>query len=292
MIGFIRYRNVIDPVNGPISNVTAWPLKHPVLGEYFESVATLIPELYPPKTTDIYAHGAGGGASRSKITAIHKSISEALERWAYFDVSTHETKARENLGLELDPTSSGFACHPSFFSNEVRKKSDQEAIERWSVYNWWIGRLPARIRSQNNDAMQIEIISPFDGIKILCCAAKSNLGFYVYGFSSSDSLRKCEMQALVEQARNERCISKIPNGMQPMFRGDKRLIYFSTRDGFLHFKENVEKSFSLRSLPERPKKIVDKEVKGPWTKFARVWRTLYEGGEAWQQTANEKIFLF
>jgi hypothetical protein len=141
MMGFIRYRNIIDPLNGPISKVTAWQQKHPLLGDYFESVASLLPELCPPKSTDIYAHGAGGGASKSKITAVHKAISEALERWAFFHVSLNETNQKTILRLDTDPTSTGFACHPSYISCATRKKSHEEAVERWSIYNWWSQRI-------------------------------------------------------------------------------------------------------------------------------------------------------
>ena len=292
MMGFIRYRNIIDPLNGPISKVTAWQQKHPLLGDYFESVASLLPELCPPKSTDIYAHGAGGGASKSKITAVHKAISEALERWAFFHVSLNETNQKTILLLDTDPTSTGFACHPSYISCATRKKSHEEAVERWSIYNWWIGKLPARILTQNECNLQIEIMSPFDNLKVFCCASKGERGFYIYGFSAADSLERAKSQALIEQNRNERALSKFPPDQVPRFRCDKRLFYFSTEEGFAQFNENLEKSLLLRSFPERPRKLVDREVKGPWTKYARVWRTLYEGGEVWHHSASEKIFLF
>jgi hypothetical protein len=292
MMGFIRYRNIIDPLNGPITKVTAWQKTHPLLGDYFESVASLIPELCPPKSTDIYAHGAGGGASKTKVTAVHKAISEALERWAYFHVSLNETNLKEILGLETDSTSTGFACHPSYFSGPTRKKSHEEAVERWAVYNWWIGKLPARVLYKNCCNLQIEIVSPFEKIKVFCCASKGEGGFYTYGFSAADSLERAKLQALIEQTRNERALTKFPSNQVPSFRGEKRLFYFSTDEGFAKFNENLEKSLLLRGIPERPRKLVDREVKGPWTKYARVWRTLYEGGEVWHHSANEKIFLF
>lgn len=292
MNGFIRYRNVIDHINGPITHVTAWQQRHAVLGDYFESVASLSSEFCAPKSTNIYAHGAGGGASKFKIIAVHKAISEALERWAFYHISLSGKNEKTNFGLDTDPTSTGFACHPSLFSNEVRKKSNEEAIERWSVYNWWLGRLPARIHSKRDDNLQIEIIAPFADINVFCSALKTENGLYVYGFSASDSLEKSRTQAMIEQARNKRALLKIPAEHSPSFWGDKRLIHFSTAEGFSQFKEKLEKSLSHRSLPEKPRKIVDREARGPWSRYARVWRTLYEGGEEWQKTADEKIFLF
>jgi hypothetical protein len=107
MLGIIRYRNVVDPSTGPIIRLTSWKNDHNILGEYYDSVAYLHPTLCIPKSTEIYANGAGGGASKFKIVAIQKAISEALERWAFFQLSVDSQAEQRRLGLDVDPTSTG-----------------------------------------------------------------------------------------------------------------------------------------------------------------------------------------
>jgi hypothetical protein len=292
MLGIIRYRNVVDPSTGPIIRLTSWKNDHNILGEYYDSVAYLHPTLCIPKSTEIYANGAGGGASKFKIVAIQKAISEALERWAFFQLSVDSQAEQRRLGLDVDPTSTGFACNPSLFEFKVRKKAKEEAIERWAVFNWWRNKLPIEIFLMSDECVEFEIITPFLDIKVFVSARRSLNGTYTYGFSASDRASYRREQAWIEQARNIEALSRTSSNLNPLFIGDKRLLYFSKEIGFKDFLEKLKSSSTIHQIPEKPKILVDSEVKGPWSNYCRVWRTLFEGGETWRHSTDEKIFLF
>jgi len=292
VIAFLKYRKVVNECSGPITQITTWQENHPDLGLFHDAVAFLDKGLCPPRNTEIYAHGVGGGASRIKIIAVHKSISEALERWAYYDLMYTSPAHQDHTGLSVDPTTTGFACHPSPLLRNVRQKARNEAIERWAVFNWWMNNLPARLIYKDEFKLQFEITTPFNDAVVVVCAEKSISGRYVYGFSAASNFLLALQQALIEQHRNKHSLDKLDEKFQPVHLADRRLTYFSSQDGFQNFFENFERSTRLYTVPDAPRKIIDKEIRGPWSKFAHVWRVLYEGGETWQTLSEKKIFIF
>jgi len=291
VIGFIRYRNAVDPSNGPIEKVVCWERFSPELGKYHEAVAFLKNDLCSPSGTDVYLHNAGGGAARSRATAVHKAISEAIERWAFFD-SFKDRSLLSRYGLDVDPTTNGFACHPSLSSKVAREKAFYEAVERWAVFNWWSCHLPAQIVDGDDCNQRIEVKTPFQNVKVVLVFRKTLGGKYVYGFSAASTLKDALVQAIVEQSRNESVLQNLSENFQPKHVSDRRLLYFASEEGFQEFQVRSAASLSRVAVPDKPRVLVDTSIEGPWTKFANVWRVLFEGGETILHQHDDALFLF
>lgn len=243
-----------------------------------EAVISLKGNLKPSwlSISDIYRNCDGSGTDTHKNISIYKAISEALERWAFYELV--DTKNNQ-FAFDADPTTNGMAAFPHFNASRARKGAQTEAIERWAIHEFNRYHLPiSKHHSLIEDLEHYEIITPFSDFKVSLLSYKKD-SFYVYGFAGGTTLNQSFEKALVELDRNIRVLNPIyQKGIQDssfLETVDKSLIFFSKAEGHNVFKEKIAKAPKMIFNPN-PKIICDQELKGPWSQYTKVWRYLLE----------------
>ncbi len=233
----------------------------------------------------LYKNAHGFAALHLKHLAFYKAISEALERWAFL----------VNKNAIDVATTCGFAAYSSFFKRPARKISELEAIERWSVSSWWHCKLGHRLLPKINNIDAVEIITPFNCVSVVVLFSEPFLSLSqkesrAYGFASGATTRDAYNKALVELDTNYHVLKNRKDNYfnASMHRYEKRILFFSSKDGQKIFFQRLKKSVK-RGYPV-PKKIFDREVLGPWSKYATVWQTVYQDGN-WDDEGLDN-FLF
>lgn len=275
-----RYRNILEKDGGPVRKVNASEGALWDGSSRFFAAASLVPSLRPagPKRLALYDDDDGGGTHPSKNMACFIAISEALERWAYY--ATRRGERRSEFGFDREDSTTGMAAFPGFTPSPARERARHEAAERWGLLEWWQGKLPARgLGLSCSRAEAAEVITPFPDTRLVILWTKCpESGAYAYGFAGAGDIRKAVDRAGVELTRNitvlDRRASSSESGPVKLM-GERRLVRFSTADGFNAFQSRLEASKALSSCPETPGSIVDAEVPGPWSRYTQVWRVLY-----------------
>ena len=283
------YRNLIDKnsILNPIQFYVVDSINNDV---YFEAICSLKNKSAKYLKSEIYTDLDGSGASKYKNIAVYKSISEALERWAFREMCSD---SNDKYCFNVNPSTTGIAAYPSFFTNSARENAKLEAIERWALYEFWRGNLPiiehySSIKNLNH----YEIISGFNKSFISLISYKVDLQT-LYAFAAGKTLQDSLNHAIIELDRNRRVMQKkILNGkIYKDFENinDKRLVYFSTNEGASLFYEKI--SLAPKKIKSKPKVICDQELKGPWSKYAKVWRYLYADSYPVSDT-DHTFFMF
>ncbi len=281
--------------HGPIDKIELFEIIDTIGHKQFEAHAYLKPALRNNQiaSSKIYGSCDGTGTASAKIDAVRKSISESLERWAFY---TLVSQGSSQYGLDVDDTSTGFAALPCWPKNAVRTQAFREAVERWAISNWWNGNLQAKEIASCLHFQTWEIQTPFDNVKVTLLSKKieelADKSFYTYGFASSSSVEKSIDKAMIEMDRNSRAlVNTFKNGLDInniKDISDKRLMYFSSGRGRSSFEGKISRKPRLKLY--RPQLIVDTEIVGPWSKYATIWRCLLENTDT--NLKDLDFFLF
>jgi len=273
----LTYRNIYESDNGPISELSIKEISTIAGEKYFEAYAHLNSNLLCEASSNrIYGNSTGTGSSKTKQVACYKAISEALERWAFFASTNDSTKSI--YGFDVDPSSNGMAAFSSFLKLDARKSSEAEAIERWALAAWWEGELAHRSidLSLNTDKeiRCIEILSGFSKFKsVVVFYHDSQTKLSCFGFAASENFNKAVRKALVELDRNYRVLSSEKNINSQLSTQEQRLSYFATSEGYSLFSDRV--NHVVKAKNNWPEPILSREIKGEWSKYATVWRTVF-----------------
>jgi len=110
----INYRDVFTSDGGPIDRVSSGSID--VLGKQaHQANAYLAPGLIRGKPAlCVYGNADGTGASGSAQVARHMAISEALERWAFYELSQGDESAK--YGFDVDNSTNGMAAFPGLLN--------------------------------------------------------------------------------------------------------------------------------------------------------------------------------
>ncbi len=267
----IKYRNVLNKDGGPIAKLTWSKVKIYSNLDGYEASCCLRDELRKQAVTHkLYANVDGTGSDVHKNIACYKAISEALERWAYY-----ETLARGNLaefGFDKDPSTSGMAAFPGITKKTVAKLAHFEALERWALVQWWKGNLAAE-RLKQDEIESLAITLPGHGV--VCISWLENQGKWAYGFACANDFRGAFSKAQIELSRNVHVLSKFDGSIADLDLQEKRVLYFSSSEGHDTFLSVVENS-TRRHTSLDPKLILNKEIPGPWGQYCTVWRCLFD----------------
>lgn len=234
----------------------------------FEALAYLNEDLlkYKPHY-EIHSNAAGMGSSSNKVVALMKSISEALERWAY-----SQTKGDNNLGYDIINDSSGFSAYPNILRNIARRNSIQEAFERWALLSFWNGDIKLTYSEESKTAIY------FDnelGLYFTIVFDKQD-SKYIYGFSASHNLKDAIYSSRIECYRNFKTIkslSKMEYEIDKLHLGERRLLHFASPEGFQSVMNKIQKSPSKNKTANL---VLCQEVKGPWSKYTNVYRSVFD----------------
>lgn len=257
----------------------------------FEAVVSLNKILKPEwvSSSNIYKNCDGSGTDKFKNVAVYKAISEALERLAFYELA--EVAEKEYL-FDLNPTTTGMAAFPYFNCKFARINARNEAIERWAIHEFNRNKLPLINHSSTIRGLgHYEIVTPFSSSKVSLLFYKFT-NFYVYGFAGGNTLSHSFERALIELDRNIRVLNKFYSQNENILNNinDKRILFFSTSDGFQCFNDKVKSSPKvIKSI--YPKKICDKELKGHWNEYTKVWRYLLDNSYC-DNFIDESFFMF
>lgn len=222
----------------------------------------------------------GSGTAPSPMVARFMALSEALERWAHWQL--HASDAGLAYGFGVDPSSNGMAAYPGLWRRQARPGALMEASERFNLLNWWEGHLPAAETATDWPGVRAAVIcSGVPGITVVLFK-RTVEGFVAYGHGSAMDYQAACRKAAVEMERHALLLShfamthagridhQLPVTAHPI---ERRSLFFATEAGHELFLER------LRSAPRKsaPKAhlVFDGAIPGPWTRYADVWRVVY-----------------
>ena len=184
----INYRDIFTTAGGPIERISSGSID--VLGKKaHQANAYLAPGLIRGKPSlSVYGNADGTGASGSAQVARHMAISEALERWAFYELSQGTDAAK--YGFDHDNSTNGMAAFPGFFKGQARKRAYYEALERWALVSGWSGSMRAAVIGDEMlgvTALRLEHSADFGEVAILF--RRSAAGHVSYGYSAGSSFK-------------------------------------------------------------------------------------------------------
>lgn len=269
------YRDVYADQGGPIYRIFSGEV--PFFNKRtFQASAFLRPELARDKTKiAIYGTADGTGSASTPNVAQHIAISEALERWAHKDAASSGDRTR--YGFHVDRTSNGMAAFPGF-AWQARRRALMEALERFAVVGWWDGCFSSTLqRSTFPNVSMVRINHQQNFGEVVILYHKAPTGFVAYGHAAGSNLASAIARAAVELVRSEYVIAKYRStgGLAAISdHFERRCLHYSTPQGHAEFLERV---FQKPNKPApRWNTIYDGEIKGPWSKWATVWRHCVE----------------
>ncbi len=288
-----RYRNVLASHGGPVGQIETGVFS--VRGRpMFQANAQLVAGLTRKPPLNIYGDADGTGTHRSASVARHIAVSEAIERWAYHAVA-RSARAGE-FGFEIDPSSNGMSAFPGISRRSGRRKALLEAIERFSLINWWEGLAEGqRIETDWPGVSAVVIDSPLGGVTAVVFA-RTEWGGYAYGHAAEESLGAACEAALVELARHEwvlrsRQLAVLAGEERlPTDLFERRCLFFSTPDGHELFRQRMRGGG--RKTTPRPIVACDREIPGPWAVYASVWRFALRPPSLDFLEADERYFFW
>lgn len=273
----LRYRQVLSSQGGPIERleVAEWP----ALGHRrFMANAWLRSDLIKRRRDlSVYGTADGSGTHESPLVARYMAISECMERWAYHDCVQSTDAAR--YGFDIDATSNGMAAFPGLFARSAQRGALFEAIERASLFDWWEGRVAGHLRPTRWPGVKaVQIANPLEVGVTAVTFMEYESGCFAYGHAAAADFNTACERAFVEMQRSAmvlRCHQVAVAGGRSgrsEDRFERRCVFFSTRQGHELFQERIHRGVDAAGIPWRV--TCDREVKGPWSPYATVWRVL------------------
>lgn len=276
-----RYRNVLAGAGGPIvrlelSDATVLDRREFLANAFLkEGLAD------NPWAKKVFSPASGTGCSPFPMVARFMAISEAMERWAHWQM--HEAPERAQYGFDVDPSSNGMAAFPGLLARQARPNALMEASERFNLFNWWEGRLPAAESSTRWAGVRAATIcSEVPGVTVILFK-RTTAGFMAYGHGSAMDYDKACRKAAAEMERHALVVSRfalahagrisdqLPGDAHPI---ERRSLFFATEAGHELFLERL-RSGPHKPVP-KPRLVFDGAIPGPWSRYADVWRTVYE----------------
>jgi len=287
-----RYRNVLTATGGPVERIEVGSLN--VRGRsLFLANAWLKPGLVRPRPAALFSDAAGTGTHETAGVARHKAVSEALERWAFHTVVRSERAAE--FGFDIDPSSTGMSAFPGVRRRNSRHTSLLEAVERFSLCAWWEGHIGGRhFETDWPGVSAIAIDSPVGGVTVVVYA-RSEWGDYVYGHAAEESFGAACEHAVVELARHEsvlrawRLRSAAWDRPQPTHIFEQRCLFFASEEGHEVFQQRLRQKPAGRTVG--PEVICDREIPGPWTEYASIWRFVFRPLSDGYRCGGERYFF-
>ena len=280
-LGAFRYRNVLASAGGPVERLEIADVT--VLGERgFLANAYLRPGLViRSEVRGVFSQANGSGTAASPMVARFMAISEAMERWAHWQL--HDSAERHRYGFDIDPSSNGMAAFPGWFRRQARTSALMEAAERFNLLNWWEGRLSALESDTRWPGVRAATIcSAAPGITVILF--KPTLaGFFAYGHAAALDFDSACRKAALEMHRHEQVVARfavahagkirhqLPLEAHPI---ERRSLFFALPEGYELFLEHLRRHGN-KAAPA-PRLVFDGGIPGPWTRYADVWRVVYE----------------
>ena len=209
----------------------------------------------------------------------------------------------KHLRFDLNPTSTGFAAFPGLFINRVRAVAKLEALERWTIINWWLGKVRScfcrKVKYKEGELSVYQLACDtnrfFVGLLHFQFTVHAEQKVNAFSFAAGPSLDQAIDRAKIELDRNINSLKRflsnfaeVPTGVHAV--EEARLLYFSTHEGLLSFQDKIRFSQHIVTDFSMLETVVDCEVIGEWSRYAKVWRYLYKNSHC--DDGDHKFFFF
>lgn len=274
---------------GPIEEFKSSKVSIDFLKNGYKTLVKLSPSIINDRPKlKLYSDWDGTGSDEYFKVSFYKAVSEALERWSFYALSNSN-----RYGLDVDCSTNGFAAFPSLFNSRARESAYVEAFERWSLISWWGNKLDSKKLSLYPEISSIGISDDSLGLITIIHYKLCENNYMSYGFASGRTIVEASQKALVELKRNYDLLSNLSDEKKNLIETEghiieRRLLYFSSELGFDGFKNRIGRK-KIKSAA--PNLIIDSLVDGPWLKYSKVWRCLFEPIEV-DDNEVESCFLF
>ncbi|HEY8995792.1 MAG TPA: hypothetical protein VIM71_14095 [Lacunisphaera sp.] len=245
----------------------------------------------------VFSRASGGGTAPSPMVARFMAISEAMERWAHWQL--HASAEKSQYGFDIDPSSNGMAAFPGLYQRQARAGALMEAAERFNLLNWWEGKLPAAESDTRWPGTRAATIcSDAPGVTVILFR-RTKEGFTAYGHAAALDYASACRKAAIEMERHALIIARLapthagnlsdqlPADAHPI---ERRALFFATEAGHELFLERLRSA--PRQTSARPQLVYDGPVPGPWTRYADVWRVVYAPPSDRFLGSEENYFLW
>jgi hypothetical protein len=173
------------------------------------------------------------------------------------------------------------AAFPGLTSRPARRCAMLEAAERFSLLAWWEELIDGEPRDTEWPGVSaLAFAGPLGGVAVLLYR-RSEAGFYSYGHAAAESFTAACEKGIVELARHEwvmrcRCLlhGSLAGGPAVANVLERRSRFFASEAGHDLFQRRLGRRAA--SLRGPPRVVVDGEIKGPWSRYACVWRFVLE----------------
>jgi hypothetical protein len=292
-----RYRNVLTSAGGPIERLEITDVS--VLGERgFLANAFLKKDLMVrSEARAVFSQANGSGTAASPMVARFMAISEAMERWAHWQL--HASSEGAKYGFHIDPSSNGMAAFPGLLRRQARPNALLEAAERFNLLNWWEGRLAALESDTRWPGVRAATIcSEAPGITVILFK-RTEAGFAAYGHAAAMDFETACRKAAMEMERHAQVVShfalthagkirhQLPPDAHPI---ERRSLFFALDEGHELFLERL-RSHPTKAAPV-PRLIFDGSIPGPWSRYADIWRVVYAPPSDRFLSMDENYFMW
>lgn len=278
-----RYQKILRKDGGPIDHLEKARVVSSQ-GPLYTVNAYLAEHLRPTRnaTHHYYGNADGGGTHLTELVARFMAVSEAIERWAFWD--RVDSGMRALYGFDVDPTTTGMAAFPGLLHMRSRRKARLEALERFGLLHWWEGRLRHQVyRPVGADYQVVELIVPQAKDAVVVTFRDDAVsGTRAYGYGAGSHPAAAIASARNEMQRHEQVVERFlernPDpqlGLLGVRSGqERRALYFALGEGKALFDERLNCGPWARQAT--PRTVFDGLLPGDWDRYATVWRTLYE----------------
>jgi hypothetical protein len=305
-------RRFVDPDEGPITAITSAPYPSFWRRQLWHSVAPLH-ERWVPKDEKLQVMKyAGGGWSRDREESQCTAVTEAVERWA---LRHYTLNSPADAGLDIDPTSNGFAALPaSMGEDRVVSSAYCEALERWALARLWDqGDFPARAVSPEDSVAAAllpashgecrfftTILKPAapnlagaDRLTFVLCLVKTTFGGVLPGSACGADPQRTLERAACEARVHVNVFKRLHelNGAQIPNQIERRLRHFAEHpSGF----DMVARRLNVLNTPpaiEAPAPIFNRRLSGDWEPEILVHRVMVEQAMHLQEGGLERFLI-
>lgn len=278
-----RYQHILRKDGGPIEHLEKAQTASSQ-GLLYTVNAYLAEHLRPSRNAGhrYYGNADGGGTHLTELVARFMAVSEAIERWAFWD--RVDSGMQTLYGFDIDPTTTGMAAFPGLFHMRSRRKARLEALERFGLLHWWEGRLRHLVHQLPNvDCQVVEVLVPDSSDAVVVTFRDHPVsGTRAYGYGAGKNLQVAIAAARNEMQRHElvvqRFVERNPDPQLGLSGIDnvqeRRALYFALSEGRALFDERLKCGPWARQAA--PRTVFDGLLPGDWDRYATVWRALYE----------------
>lgn len=277
----LRYARATADAGGPIRLVEVGAIS--VMGcRVYQASAYLNDSLGMRRTPGAsLGHPDGTGTNVSPDVARYVAVSEALERWCYQVVNA--SPDREKYGYGVDGSTNGMAAFPGLFARQARTPAFREAAERIALLRWWEGLGAARrFITDWPDVDGWELDNTVSAHRVVLVHACVSPGWHAYATAAGKTLLEAQQRASVELVRAQYSLKRWLRlretrskevGPAPTL-SERRRLFFAAEAGYQVFLQRCARA-KAPGAP-RPACVFDGEIPGPWSRYATVWRVVFQ----------------